>query len=252
MYNRFLRQLKPVFSVVVRAVLVYSFPMQLRQFAILFFYILDVCLCLLAIRKKNSRVYALTKPFLTPLLCAVYFLFLPVPLRGLHYQKFVIVALALHCLGDVFLLFPRGKSRHMFYLGMLSFFSGHVFYTLWFVKADVGHSNNGVILALLLCFLVEYGLFRQLILGPRKYAPILLPYSFGLCAIAVAIASTAGNGSPFYATLISFAGVALFYFSDFCIMRRMVRLPLFGQMTVMSTYIAGQSLIVLGMLLMQV
>jgi len=34
-------------------------------------------------------------------------------------------------------------------------------------------------------------------------------------------------------------------------MRRMVRLPLFGQMTVMSTYIAGQSLIILGMLLMQ-
>ncbi|MBO6001764.1 MAG: hypothetical protein J6P81_08290, partial [Spirochaetales bacterium] len=79
----------------------------------------------------------------------------------------------------------------------------------------------------------------------------LVPYSFGLCAIAVAIASTAGNGSPVYATLISYLGVALFYFSDFCIMRRMVRLPLFGQMTVMTTYIAGQSMIILGMLLMQ-
>jgi hypothetical protein len=67
----------------------------------------------------------------------------------------------------------------------------------------------------------------------------------------VAIASTAGNGSPLYATFVSLAGVALFYFSDFCIMRRMVRLPLFGQMVVMSTYIAGQSLIILGMLLMQ-
>ena len=54
-----------------------------------------------------------------------------------------------------------------------------------------------------------------------------------------------------YATLISQVGIALFFFSDFCIMRRMVRLPLFGQMMVMSTYIAGQSLIVLGMLLMQ-
>jgi uncharacterized membrane protein YhhN len=167
------------------------------------------------------------------------------------YQRFVLYALSCHCLGDVFLLFPRNKSRRMFYLGMLSFFIGHIFYTLWFINADVGHSKKGVVLTVILCLVIEYGIFRQLVLGPRKYAPILVPYSFGLCAIAVAIASTAGNGSPVYATLISYVGVALFFFSDFCIMRRMVRLPLFGQMTVMTTYIAGQSLIILGMLLMQ-
>lgn len=225
--------------------------MLLRQYAVLFFYILDISFCLISIKRKNSRLYALTKPFLTPLLCAVYFIFLPLGVRDRWYQSFVLFALCFHCLGDVFLLFPRNKSRHMFYLGMLSFFIGHIFYTLWFINADVGHSKRGVVLTVILCLLLEYGLFRQLVLGPRKYAPILVPYSFGLCAMAVAIASTAGNGSPVYATLISFLGVALFYFSDFCIMRRMVRLPLFGQMTVMTTYIAGQSMIILGMLLMQ-
>ena len=225
--------------------------MLLRQYAVLFFYILDISFCLISIKRKNSRLYALTKPFLTPLLCAVYFLFLPQGVRDRWYQTFVLFALSFHCLGDVFLLFPRNKSRHMFYLGMLSFFIGHIFYTLWFVNADVGHSKKGVVLTVILCLILEYGLFRQLVLGPRKYAPILVPYSFGLCAMAAAIASTAGNGSPVYATLISFLGVALFYFSDFCIMRRMVRLPLFGQMTVMTTYIAGQSMIIMGMLLMQ-
>ena len=225
--------------------------MLLRQYAVLFFYILDISFCLISIKRKNSRLYALTKPFLMPLLCAVYFLFLPLGVRDRWYQTFVLFALSFHCLGDVFLLFPRNKSRHMFYLGMLSFFIGHIFYTLWFINADVGHSKKGVFLTVILCLILEYGLFRQLVLGPRKYAPILVPYSFGLCAMAAAIASTAGNGSPVYATLISFLGVALFYFSDFCIMRRMVRLPLFGQMTVMTTYIAGQSMIILGMLLMQ-
>lgn len=225
--------------------------MLLRQYAVLFFYILDISFCLISIKRKNSRLYALTKPFLMPLLCTVYFLFLPLGVRGRWYQTFVLFALSFHCLGDVFLLFPRNKSRHMFYLGMLCFFIGHIFYTLWFVNADVGHSKKGVVLTVILCLILEYWLFRQLVLGPRKYAPILVPYSFGLCAMAVAIASTAGNGSPVYATLISFLGVALFYFSDFCIMRRMVRLPLFGQMTVMTTYIAGQSMIILGMLLMQ-
>ena len=238
--------------VVVRASKVYPFLMLLRQYAILILYALDIFFCILSIKRKDSRLFALTKPFITPLLCTAYFLFLPASLRGQYYQRFVLFALAFHCLGDVLLLFPRNKSRHMFYLGMLSFFIGHIFYTLWFVRAQVGHSKKGLILTLILCFLLEYAIFRQLMLGPRKYAPILVPYSYGLCAMAVAIASTAGNGSPVYATLVSYLGVALFYFSDFCIMRRMVRMPLFGQMMVMTTYIAGQTLIVLGMLLMQI
>ncbi len=222
-----------------------------KQFASLLIYILDVTFCLIAIGRKSSRLYALTKMFLMPLLCIVYFVFLPASAIGVYYQRFVAIALGFHTLGDIFLLFPRNKSRHMFYLGMLSFFIGHIFYSLWFSRAQVGHTKQWAIIVLIVCILLEYGIFRQLMLGPRKYAPILVPYSFGLCAIAVSIASTAGNGSPLYATFISLLGVSLFFFSDFCIMRRMVRLPLFGQMVVMTTYIAGQSLIILGMLLMQ-
>ena len=215
-------------------------------------YAIDVSMCLLAIKKKSSPLYAATKPLLMPLLCVVYFCFLPEPLRSLSYQKYVIGASSLHALGDLFLLFPRNRSKKFFYLGMLCFFLGHLFYSSWFIKAPVGHTKQWSIIAFMLCFLIEYLLYRQLMLGPRKYAPILLPYSFGLCFVAISIASTIGQGSPAYATVISFIGISLFYFSDFCILRRLVRLPLFGQMTVMTTYIAGQSLIVLGMLLMQV
>ena len=223
--------------------------MQLALFLAL--YLIDVSLCLFAIRRKSSPLYAATKPFLMPLLCVVYFCILPQELRGLDYQKYIIGALGLHALGDLFLLFPRNKTKKFFYLGMVCFFLGHMFYSSWFIKAPVGHSKQWSIIVFMMCFLLEYLLYRQLMLGPRKYAPILLPYSFGLCMVAIAIASTIGNGSPFYATVISFAGISLFYFSDFCILRRLVRLPLFGQMTVMTTYIAGQTLIVTGMLLMQ-
>ena len=223
--------------------------MQLALFLAL--YLIDVSLCLFAIRRKSSPLYAATKPFLMPLLCVVYFCILPQELRGLDYQKYIIGALGLHALGDLFLLFPRNKTKKFFYLGMVCFFLGHLFYSSWFIKAPVGHSKQWSIVVFMMCFLLEYLLYRQLMLGPRKYAPILLPYSFGLCMVAISIASTIGNGSPFYATVISFAGISLFYFSDFCILRRLVRLPLFGQMTVMTTYIAGQTLIVTGMLLMQ-
>lgn len=212
---------------------------------------IDVSVCLLAIKKRSTPLYAATKPLLMPLLCVVYFCLLPETLRDKDYQKYVIGALSLHALGDLFLLFPRNKTKKFFYLGMLCFFLGHLFYSSWFIKAPVGHTKKWSIIAFMLCFLLEYLLYRQLMLGPRKYAPILLPYSFGLCFVAISIASTIGQGSPAYATIISFIGISLFYFSDFCILRRLVRLPLFGQMTVMTTYIAGQSLIVLGMLLMQ-
>lgn len=214
-------------------------------------YLIVVATCLVAIKLKKAPVYTLTKPFLMPLLLASYLAILPPEITRLPYQKYVIVALLCHTAGDIFLLFPRNKSRHMFYLGMLSFFIGHIFYSLWFIKAPVGHTKRWTITVAIICLIIEYLIYRQLMLGPRKDAPKLVPYSFGLCAVAVSIASTAGNGSPLYATAVSLAGICLFFFSDFCIMRRMVRLPLFGQMTVMSTYIAGQTLIIAGMLLMQ-
>ena len=226
--------------------------MSMKQVMALVLYAIVVSVALVAIRKKAARVYAASKPFLMPMLLAVYLCFLPEEAKGYGFQKYALLALGFDTLGDVFLLFPRGKSKKMFYLGMLSFFTGHICYVLWFANVPVPHSKQCAILASMMCFLIEYLLFRQLMLGPRKYAPILIPYSFGLCAVAVSIASTMGQGGPLLASVLSLFGIGLFFFSDFCIMRRMVRLPLFGQMMVMTTYILGQSLIILGMLMMQV
>ncbi len=225
--------------------------MSAKQIAALILYVVDVSLCLFSIKRKSSSKYSLTKVFLMPLLLTVYLCFLPEHARGSNNQVFVVLALSFHTMGDTLLLFPRDKSRRMFYLGMLSFFVGHVFYSLWFLKADVGHSVAATVIAIVVSLALEYLLFRLLVLGPRKYAPRLMPYSLGLSLVIVSIASTLGCGSPVYATLVSLVGIGLFTFSDFCIMRRMVRLPLFGQMVVMSTYILGQTLIVTGMLLLQ-
>lgn len=225
--------------------------MNIKQIIALSFYVLDVTLCLVNIKRRKPRAYTATKPFLMPLLLAVYLLFLPEGAAERNNQLLVVFALGFHTLGDILLLFPRNKSRHMFYLGMLSFFTGHMFYSAWFIRADVGHAAKPAVIATIIALAFQYMIFRQLVLGPRKYAPKLMPYTCGLMAVFISIASTLGAGSPIYASLISLVGIALFTFSDFCIMRRMVRLPLFGQMVVMSTYILGQSLIILGMLLMQ-
>jgi len=226
--------------------------MAFKHFAIVALYLIDVTLCLVSIRRKNSHMYAATKPLLMPLLCGIYLVFLPDSLREQNYQLFIVLALAFHTLGDVLLLFPRGKTMKFFYAGMLAFFIGHIMYANWFLRAEVGHSVWGAVLALMVCIILQYMLYRQLMAGPKKYAPKLVPYSSGLVVFAVSITSTIGNGSPVYATLVCMLGIALFCFSDYCILRRTVRMPLFGQMVVMSTYIAAQSLIIIGMLLMQV
>ena len=224
----------------------------MKKWILLVIYAIDVFFCLRAIKQKSSHEYVLTKPFLMPLLCGLYFAFLPEVLRSAPHQKFVLYALMFHTLGDVLLLFPRTKTKAFFYAGMASFFVGHVGYCLWFIKAPVGHSHKLAFFTLFAVLICEYLLFRQLMLGARRYASKLLPYSLGLAILAVSVASTFGNGTDPVATLISLIGVALFCFSDYCIERRLVRMPLFGQMMVMTTYIAGQTLIVLGMLLLQI
>jgi uncharacterized membrane protein YhhN len=223
-----------------------------KKWILLAIYVIDVFFCLRAIKRKNSHEYAITKPFLMPLLCALYFAFLPIELRSVPYQRFVFIALIFHTFGDILLLLPRTKTKAFFYAGMASFFVGHVGYCLWFITAPVGHSYKLAFFTLFAVLLCEYLLFRQLMLGARRYASKLLPYSLGLAILAVSVASTFGNGTDPVATLISLIGVALFCFSDYCIERRLVRMPLFGQMVVMSTYISGQTLIVLGMLLLQI
>ncbi len=224
----------------------------MKKWILVLFYAIDIFFCLRSIAKKKSQEYVLTKPFLMPLLCVIYFAFLPLAFRAEAYQRFVFLALLFHTLGDVLLLFPRNKTKAFFYAGMAFFFVGHVMYCLWFIKAPVGHSHKVAFFTLFVVLICEYLLFRQLMLGPRRYASKLLPYSLGLSILAVSVASTFGNGTDPIATLISLIGVALFCFSDYCIERRLVRMPLFGQMVVMSTYISGQTLIVLGMLLLQI
>lgn len=223
----------------------------MKKWLVLAIYAADVFFCLRAVKNRDSHEYALTKPFLMPLLCGLYFVFLPVQLRDLSYQRYVALALLFHTLGDVLLLFPRNKTKAFFYAGMLSFLIGHILYIAWFRNAPVGHSVKVARITFVIVAICEYCLYRQLMLGPRRYAPKLLPYSLGLAILAVSVASTFGNGSHPAATIIALIGVGLFCFSDYCIERRLVRMPLFGQMVVMSTYIAGQTLIVLGMLLLQ-
>ena len=46
---------------------------RVKKWLVLMIYAADVFFCLRAVKNKDSHEYALTKPFLMPLLCGVYF-----------------------------------------------------------------------------------------------------------------------------------------------------------------------------------
>ena len=198
-------------------------------------------------------MYSVSKSLLMPILLMCYLSFLTFQARMFYQQRFCILALILHCLGDILLLFPRTYGKRFMLSGIVSFFIGHISYTLWFTKSGIPLSEKEGLVTLFFMMIVQYFLYRYVMLSSfRKFVPLVILYSFGLVALAVVISSTLGNTERFYAPLISLIGVFFFYFSDYCVARRAIRVPLFGQMVIMSTYITAQTLIITGMLLMQI
>lgn len=214
-------------------------------------YVADVILNLKSAEERNPKMYVVTKSLLMPLLLAVYFLVIPVRGRNNLRQINMVMALFFHWIGDILLLFPRRKSKSFFFAGMISFFIGHIFYTLWFIRDKIGHSVSAVIIIIPFLVLLEFILYGQINDGNKKLTLVLMFYVQGLIVLAAAVISTLGGKTPVWATLISLTGVFLFMLSDFNIARRTVRKPLFGQVFTQSTYITAQTLIVGGIALMQ-
>lgn len=215
------------------------------------FYITDVIFCFYSIAEKNRKLYILTKSLLMPLLLSVYLLF---SLRqgGAAVQKFCVLSLIFHFAGDVCLLFPDIKGGRFMLAGIFSFFLGHVSYTACFADIPVRMSLRYSFITLFVMMLVEYFLYRQMMLsGSRRYAPVVFVYSSGLVMLAVSVSSLLEYSPTVIGPAVSLIGVFLFYFSDYCIARRIVRRPIAGQIVIMGTYIFAQTMIVSGLLLLQ-
>lgn len=208
--------------------------------------------CIRAIKQKDSKAYKITKPLLMPLLILVFICLLPKELRSTKNNVSVIIALCFHTIGDIMLLFPKGKTKVYFYIGLFSFFAGHCFYVGSFLVDAIPSSGVWGITGLVIIIGLEYLFYRELILDARRYAPFFLPYSFGLSLLFIVIFSQLPTNPRWFAALLSLIGTLSFAFSDYCIARREIRIPIAGQMVVMPTYIAGQALIVGGILLSQI
>ena len=178
-----------------------------------------------------------TKVLLMPLLAVIYLLLAPKP------HAFVVIALMLGCLGDLFLLFR--KSICML-LGMCAFALGHVFYIGAMITV-----KPGLHLSALLCLLIAAGwmLFVVKKLLPTAPKSLRKPGFFyalllsGTCLFALYLLLS--TQSMWY--LLSFAGGCLFMISDTLLTGQKYRKETkHGNFYVMLTYILAQALLMTG------
>ena len=200
-------------------------------------FVADAAVQLVACYRRLLWPRRVTKVLLMPLLAVIYLLLAPKP------HAFVVVALMLGCLGDLFLLF---RSNMTMLLGMCAFALGHVFYIGAMLTA-----KPGLHLSALLCLLIAAGwmLFVVKKLLPSAPKSLRKPGFFyalllsGTCLFALYLLLS--TQSMWY--LLAFAGGCLFMISDTILTGQKYRKETkHGNFYVMLTYILAQALLMTG------
>ena len=193
---------------------------------------------LIAILVKKRKIQDISKVFLVPLILAVYLaganrIFIP-----------VICALFFGWLGDIFLL--RIETIKFFRLGLASFLLGHIFY----IASMVNYTDGINTLALLICVPVFaiLGLLMFLFIKPGKEMAIpVIAYETVILVMVISAIQLFFAHDSLQGALV-LAGALSFLTSDSTLSLVTFRKkPWYGDLLVMSTYIAAQLLIVLGL-----
>ena len=145
-----------------------------------------------------------------------------------------------YTLGDLFLVF---KNEIFFYIGVISFMVGHVFYIIYF-------SHFGFSYMTLAAGLIVYGvLFAQYCRRIMSKKPALaagyIVYGLMLLIFACGMASVF-SFDHVYSSLLALAGVTVFAYSDTRIAYNMIGHGNTSDFTIMLTYVLANVLLVLS------
>ena len=146
-----------------------------------------------------------------------------------------------YTLGDLFLVF---KNEIFFYIGVISFMVGHVFYIIYF-------SHFGFSYMTLAAGLIVYGvLFAQYCRRIMSKKPALaagyIVYGLMLLIFACGMASVF-SFDHVYSSLLALAGVTVFAYSDTRIAYNMIGHGNTSDFTIMLTYVLANVLLVLSL-----
>ncbi len=158
--------------------------------------------------------------------------------------RLVVAAAVLYTMGDVLLEFHR---KIAFYLGMLSFFSGHICYTAYFCSFGLDWLEVALFGVV---WVVGFGYALSRIIDFKDCAwPAYMAYALMIAAMGIAAGGADFQGHWIAQTLVFFGTVA-FAYSDSLIMVGM-RWGQDEDRMIMITYIAANFLILSGILVLK-
>jgi uncharacterized membrane protein YhhN len=196
----------------------------------------------LMISSNPNRIY--TKPLLMPLLIWGY---LAQQNTDGSFTRLIVAALFFSWLGDIFLMFDHMDSIY-FILGLCSFLTTHILYIIYFLRIRSGNGSYLKKRPLMLLVIVAYTIELLYILWPRLDM-MKIPVTVYALVISTMLAAAAWQyGKLKSATAMLFtAGAFMFVLSDSALAINKFREPIpGGGIFVMLTYVAAQTLIVLG------
>ncbi|RLD13416.1 MAG: hypothetical protein DRI28_05910 [Caldiserica bacterium] len=185
---------------------------------------------------KKGRIF--TKPLIIPSLLLYY------SLNSTTLNLFIILALILSTMGDVFLLFRRSKM--FLILGLIAFLLAHIFYTVLFLSTVTFSLIPNLFYLIIIPYIV-FGVvvFKNLKLKEKSIKVGVFLYI--LVIISMSFSSLLRFYSvPFMTFILPFSGSILFIISD-----SMLSMRYFGEKRIRGefvtvTYVLAQFLIVSG------
>lgn len=222
--------------------------MQFKQKAIVAAGYFSVLIAVILSRETGiDWLHYISKPLLMPIL--MYFFWINTKPMQSMFAKFIMGALALSWLGDIFMMF-QGKEI-FFILGLGSFLLAHIFYIVSFTRRKDGKGKGFVLSQPLWMFpflIFGGGLYYWLYpdLGEMK-APVVL-YATAITMMAITALDRKGRVNDLSFRYI-FIGAVLFVISDSLIALNVFKGGLnYEAFFIMAFYCLAQWLIVLGAL----
>ncbi len=186
------------------------------------------------------------KPLLMPTLALYYLISAETP------NAFMIAAIGFGWLGDIFLMIPDPqKTRRYFRPGLVAFLLGHVFYIVVFASYVPGMENFPAAAWLILIPYIATGAFGYRLIGPHAGAmkKAILAYTVIFVVMGAVTVLPMGSASP-VGVLTAMAGAFVFMVSDIInAYNKFAREIANERVYTMSTYLAGQLLLVQGYLM---
>jgi uncharacterized membrane protein YhhN len=198
----------------------------------------------LAQANHPNRIFS--KFLLMPLLAFAY-------IRGqtnsTDFARLIIAALFFSWLGDIFLMFDKVNSIY-FIVGLCCFLAAHLLYIIYFLRIHTKRNSylkkRPVMLLVIIAYMIELLYILWPSLGSMRLPVIIYAIVIGTMLSA---AAWQYEKIPLTTALLFIGGAFLFVLSDSALALNRFHKPFQGSgIFVMLTYVAGQTMIVLGSL----